>query len=391
MSSYSTHSVGTVESNLSSANTPTNTAPSLSISHGIPNFNASLNSMDILTKPATESWNNSLKQSTSYLPGSMVWQTYTDTTRQQQQQQQTQLSAAPLQKSASESQYSYSDQASMDSLMNQFMQMNAPTAYHPQTQPQMQAQPSSSRLAAALPTNFQRPNDASTNYQQQIAMDPWKAQSSATDSRTSYVNRRNSVPLGRPMYSQAAAASMANRKIDSNSSGAGSTVAVTGGEDADIQVKLQLKDVVIAQLQEEVERSNKQAQAVASIELQMDSEGFEIPRNHEQLYRKLVEKLQITEKELEDTKTRLEALVTAIALNPSQSQYKYGRYDEQEIAHKIITKLKMLSEENEELSKMLSYGKAKEKDIEIGLLRAQNSELREKLLRLENKGDHDNK
>ncbi|VEU21580.1 DEKNAAC102345 [Brettanomyces naardenensis] len=168
---------------------------------------------------------------------------------------------------------------------------------------------------------------------------------------------------------------------------AGTAISSGASDQTDFQIKLQLKDAVIIKLQEELDKSRKRAQAVVSAVNETNKLGFEIPKNHEELYRKLVEKLQSTEKELEDTKNRLEALVTAIALNPSQSQYKYGRYDEQEIAHKIITKLQMLSEENEELSKLLSYGKAKEKDIEIGLLRSQNLELRDKLAKFESKGE----
>lgn len=153
----------------------------------------------------------------------------------------------------------------------------------------------------------------------------------------------------------------------------------------ELNVKLQLKDTIIRKLQAELELARNQAKKFAGMETKDGKQVYEIPKNHEQLYERLVEKLQNTDKELEETKTRLESLATAVTLNPSQSQYKYGRYDEQEVAHKIITKLQMLTEENEEMSKMLSYGKAKEKDIEIGLLKSQNEQLRQKLEKLEAK------
>ena len=72
-------------------------------------------------------------------------------------------------------------------------------------------------------------------------------------------------------------------------------------------------------------------------------------------------------------------------MNPNPTSFKNGRYDEEEISHKIISKLKMLTEENDELSRMVSYGKSKEKDIEIALLRKQNSDLLEKMSKLEQK------
>lgn len=148
------------------------------------------------------------------------------------------------------------------------------------------------------------------------------------------------------------------------------------------KMKLQLKDIIISKLESELE---KQKDFEKTVSFSDNKDNFEVPKNQEQLYNKLVEKLQLSEKDLEDTKNRLESLITAIALNPKQTSYKNGIYDEQEIAHKIISKMQLLTEENEELSKMLSYGKSKEKDIEIGLLRKQNAELLEKIAKLENK------
>ena len=113
--------------------------------------------------------------------------------------------------------------------------------------------------------------------------------------------------------------------------------------------------------------------------------SFEIPKTHEELYIRLNEKLRSTQEELEETNLRLESILTAIALNPTQSVISSGRYDEEEVAHRIVTKLQLLTEENDEMAKMLSYGKSKEKDIEIGLLRKQNIELKEKITKLESK------
>jgi hypothetical protein len=150
------------------------------------------------------------------------------------------------------------------------------------------------------------------------------------------------------------------------------------------KTKLQLKDIIISKLESELEKMKDFQNTI--LKTQNDSNGnFEIPKNYEDLYHKLVEKIQSTEAELNDTKIRLESLVTAISMNPNPSTYKNGRYDEEEISHKIISKLKMLTEENDELSRMVSYGKSKEKDIEIALLRKQNNDLLEKVIKLETK------
>ncbi|GMF52690.1 unnamed protein product [[Candida] boidinii] len=112
---------------------------------------------------------------------------------------------------------------------------------------------------------------------------------------------------------------------------------------------------------------------------------YSLQTTHEELYIRLNEKLRSTQEELEETNLRLESVLTAIALNPTQSIISSGRYDEEEVAHRIVTKLQLLTEENDEMAKMLSYGKSKEKDIEIGLLRKQNIELKEKIAKLESK------
>lgn len=150
------------------------------------------------------------------------------------------------------------------------------------------------------------------------------------------------------------------------------------------KTSIQLKDIIIAKLESELEKAKDFQNTI--LKTQNDSAGnFEIPKNYEELYHKLVEKIQSTESELQDTKLRLESLVTAISMNPNPATFKNGRYDEEEISHKIISKLKMLTEENDELSRMLSYGKSKEKDIEIALLRKQNADLLEKVAKLETK------
>ncbi|CDK25184.1 unnamed protein product [Kuraishia capsulata CBS 1993] len=94
--------------------------------------------------------------------------------------------------------------------------------------------------------------------------------------------------------------------------------------------------------------------------------------------------IQLLEEKARDAEMRLETVLTAIALNPNPgAATRTGRYDEQEMAHKIFTKMKILTEENDEMAKMLSFGRSKQKDIQIGLLKAENEELKERLQKLE--------
>ncbi|ODV83451.1 hypothetical protein CANARDRAFT_184368, partial [[Candida] arabinofermentans NRRL YB-2248] len=155
----------------------------------------------------------------------------------------------------------------------------------------------------------------------------------------------------------------------------------TGSDD--LKVQCLLKDSIILKLEKEIKRIQLILKSASS--KNSDPGSFEIPKNHEELYLRLTEKLESTQSDLEDTKLRLEAVLTAVTLNPLHSATKDGTYDEEEIAHKIISKMQMLTEENEEMSKMLSYGKSKEKDIEIGLLRRENQELKRKIMKLESK------
>lgn len=126
-----------------------------------------------------------------------------------------------------------------------------------------------------------------------------------------------------------------------------------------LKVELRLKDSLIESYEREIEKiSQKPASPKATI-----------PSTFYEKYRELAEKAKKTELELKDTKQRLEAIMVAISLNPGSATTKLGRYDEEEMAHRIISKMRMLNEENTKMAQMLSYGKSKEKSIELALLR----------------------
>ncbi|KAL6950105.1 hypothetical protein ACO0QE_000778 [Hanseniaspora vineae] len=117
-----------------------------------------------------------------------------------------------------------------------------------------------------------------------------------------------------------------------------------------------------------------------------------LPKNLETIVNRLALKLSKKDKELQETNDRLETLITAIVSNPSPSMMnpslsnvstKYGRYDVETLAHKMVVRLEMLTRENQEMAKMLSYGRSKEYQIELELLRKENQLLKERVAVLE--------
>ncbi|GME77449.1 unnamed protein product [Ambrosiozyma monospora] len=305
----------------------------------------------------------------------------------------------------------------VDSLALHLMQLNTANTPQPQQQPQQQ-QPNPRQSFHQSNNNQFAGNSSTNNNQGYLAQQPqqhhhqssynkWPSYSSTgnvpypQDPQSAYVSHTNTPSLisqtsfnqqqQQPQQSQQQQANSQQQQQRGVQSGpSGSTgLGNSATEDLDsMKIKLQLKQSIIDKLEKEVERQNtilKSFTSTSSSSGSNEEANFEVPKNHVDIYNKLAEKLQATEDELSDTKLRLEAVLTAIALNPTQSTTKSGRYDEEEVAHKIITKLQMLTEENDEMAKMLSYGKSKEKDIEIGLLRKQNEELTEKITKLENK------
>jgi hypothetical protein len=101
-----------------------------------------------------------------------------------------------------------------------------------------------------------------------------------------------------------------------------------------------------------------------------------VPVSVNEIFMKLSKsRLEVLE-ELSDTKLRLESLITTYTLNPSNSVTENGRYDEMEISHKILIKLETLKKENEDLLKALSFGKLKNLEMDISLVRSENSNLK---------------
>ena len=110
---------------------------------------------------------------------------------------------------------------------------------------------------------------------------------------------------------------------------------------------------------------------------------FQIPRNIELILEKLSNSLISKEAKLKATGDTLEALLTSLALNPTNSLTQDGRYDVEAISHKILNRLEILTNENREMGRMLSYGRSQEMLISMNLLRMENDELKKEVADLE--------
>ncbi|SCU91714.1 LAFA_0F05358g1_1 [Lachancea sp. 'fantastica'] len=159
-----------------------------------------------------------------------------------------------------------------------------------------------------------------------------------------------------------------------------------------LQLELQVKETQIESLESEIQslkqvfnqglslkRKNHERSSSAR---QVDG-VIQMPTTLEAIFHKLSQTLAAKDKELKDTKLRLESLVTAVSLNTTNSVTKLGRYDEEALAHKMVVRLENLTKENQDMAKMLGYGRSKEIYIEMELLKKENQELKRKLQQLE--------
>lgn len=115
-----------------------------------------------------------------------------------------------------------------------------------------------------------------------------------------------------------------------------------------------------------------------------DSALTEIPTSVEQIFKMLSSSLRKKSEELEETKQTLECILTALAVSPTNSVTKYGRYDAEALAHKMVVRLETLTKENQEMARMLAYGRAKEVQIELQLAKMENRDLRERISEIKN-------
>ncbi|CCH62850.1 hypothetical protein TBLA_0I01910 [Henningerozyma blattae CBS 6284] len=114
-----------------------------------------------------------------------------------------------------------------------------------------------------------------------------------------------------------------------------------------------------------------------------DDVSLKVPQNIVAIFRKFSEVLQRKERELGDSKHKLESILTSLALNLSNSVTAHGRYDAEALAHRMIVRIETLKRENKEFAKMLAYGRSKEVLIELQLMKRENEELKKTLKELQ--------
>lgn len=154
-----------------------------------------------------------------------------------------------------------------------------------------------------------------------------------------------------------------------------------GDETQKLKAELIMKNQIIKNLTDQLSALTKQqgqgqTHPVAALEEPWTLPVFQVPLNHYQLFVDLSHALESTTEELEDTRSRLEAFVTAASLNPGQLASSSNRYDEQEMTHRIVGKMAMLQEENERLLTMMSYGNRTSLLVEVGVLRNELANVR---------------
>ncbi|KAG0655019.1 hypothetical protein C6P45_003203 [Maudiozyma exigua] len=150
-----------------------------------------------------------------------------------------------------------------------------------------------------------------------------------------------------------------------------------------MRLEFQIKETQIETLEQEVQTLKNLLEAQNKTTVNSTTTTI-IPNNIEEIFISLSNSLEKKEEELKESKNITESLITAITLNPTNNITKDGRYDPETIAHKLMNRLEILTNENKEMGKMLSYGRSQEMSIQMNLLTVENIELKEKIAQLEN-------
>lgn len=149
-----------------------------------------------------------------------------------------------------------------------------------------------------------------------------------------------------------------------------------------LQMELNFKTLVNKTLSEKLKAFTINDEAESSV-TSPGERRIRMPNNYYQLFKDLTRTLNQRTQELEDTKSRLEAIVVGLVMNKGGSVSTDGTYDPQELAHRITTKLTTLHQENQTLLKMVSRGNKQSLLVEMGMIKSENQLLREKLEKLE--------
>lgn len=144
---------------------------------------------------------------------------------------------------------------------------------------------------------------------------------------------------------------------------------------ANLRTEIVMKNQIIKNLSEQLTEARK----IKACPHLCSKGDFTVPKNHYELFNDLSDALKKKTAELEDTKERFEALAVALAMDNQKSISLNGQFDEQELAHKIVTKLSVLQSENDNLLDMISSSSKTSALVELRLLQNENRQLKEKL------------
>lgn len=104
----------------------------------------------------------------------------------------------------------------------------------------------------------------------------------------------------------------------------------------------------------------------------------------EQAYQDMAKSLEEKEKMIKKLQLELEAVWTSICV-AGKDQFALEQLaskspcDPTALAHRLIMRMQSLADENKMLGEMLSYGRAAQKELELGALRRENQHLKERL------------
>lgn len=152
---------------------------------------------------------------------------------------------------------------------------------------------------------------------------------------------------------------------------AAAAAAATAQELQKTRAELVVKNQIVKNLTDQLTTLNKRKKDSGH------DTTIKIPEDHYKLFQDLTRTLQEKTSELDQTKARLEAMVVSLTVAPKFT--REGGYDAQEMVHKLVTKLSLLQDENENLLKMVSFGNKSSLLVEIGLLRNENTRMKAKL------------
>lgn len=137
-------------------------------------------------------------------------------------------------------------------------------------------------------------------------------------------------------------------------------------------VLLKIREGEVARLQRQVETLTRQ------LETARQAPGVVVPRAHQEAFDTIAGRLAVKERELAETRLRLEAMVTAVALRPG-GDVDVGDYDVQAVAHLVVSKLEAVVRENEELHGMVAFGREAERRVRERVREQAVGELEEEL------------